>query len=110
MATITTKELSETLGAEVLDVDVERLLNDPDVPAACLEALEEYGVLLFREIGIDDESQAAFGRRMGELVQFPKYENPDVMVISFDPDNPNVEYFASNDFWHIDGALDAVPA
>jgi alpha-ketoglutarate-dependent taurine dioxygenase len=32
------------------------------------------------------------------------------MEISFDPDNPNAEYFASNDFWHIDGALDAIPA
>jgi alpha-ketoglutarate-dependent taurine dioxygenase len=32
------------------------------------------------------------------------------MEISFAPDNPNREYLASNDFWHIDGALDGVPA
>jgi alpha-ketoglutarate-dependent taurine dioxygenase len=110
MATIATKKLGETVGVEVLDVDVDRLLNDDDLPAACMEALEEYGALLFRELHIDDDGQVAFGRKLGGLVQFPRYKNPEVMEISFDPDNPNAEYFASNDYWHIDGALDAIPA
>jgi alpha-ketoglutarate-dependent taurine dioxygenase len=110
MAAIVTKKLGETVGAEVLDVDAGRLLNDGDVPAACMEALEEYGALLFRELHIDDDAQVAFGRRLGKLVQFRAYKNPEVMEISFDPGNPNAEYFASNDYWHIDGALDEVPA
>ncbi|MGW6118208.1 TauD/TfdA dioxygenase family protein [Nocardia sp. NPDC055165] len=110
MPTLATKKLSDAVGVEVLDADADRLLHDPDIPAACMAALEEHGVLLFRELHIGDEAQAAFGRRLGELVQFPLYANPDVMQISFDPDNPNAEYFASNDFWHLDGALDAIPA
>ena len=110
MAAIATKKLGETVGAEVLDVDVDRLLNDDDLPAACMGALEEHGALLFRELHIDDEGQVAFGRKLGDLVRFPRYKNPEVMEISFDPDNPNAEYFASNDYWHIDGALDAIPA
>ncbi|MEV0767521.1 TauD/TfdA dioxygenase family protein [Nocardia salmonicida] len=110
MPTLATKKLSDTVGVEVLDADINRLLTDPEIPAACMAALEEHGVLLFRELHIGDEAQAAFGRRLGELVQFPLYANPDVMQISFDPDNPNAEYFASNDFWHLDGALDAIPA
>ncbi|MFG1924494.1 TauD/TfdA dioxygenase family protein [Cryptosporangium sp. NPDC048952] len=97
-------------GVEVLDVDASRLLEDDDLPGACLEALEEHGVLLFRELHADDAVQAAFGRRLGELVRFPAYANPEVMEISFDPANPNAEYFASNDYWHIDGAMDAIPA
>ncbi|MGW0324043.1 TauD/TfdA dioxygenase family protein [Nocardia sp. NPDC003183] len=110
MPILATKKLSDAVGVEVLDADADRLLHDPDIPAACMAALEEHGVLLFRELHIGDDAQAAFGRRLGELVQFPLYANPDVMQISFDPDNPNAEYFASNDFWHLDGALDAIPA
>jgi alpha-ketoglutarate-dependent taurine dioxygenase len=105
-----TKKLSDTVGVEVLDVDAERLLHDDEVAAACRELLEEYGVVLFRELDIGDDAQAAFSRKLGELVQFPHYPNPNVMVISFDPDNPNAKYFPSNDYWHIDGAMDAVPA
>ena len=110
MAAMTTKKLGKTVGAEVLGVDVGRLLTDDDVPTACMTALEENGVLLFRELHIDDHAQVAFCRRLGELVRFPKYAIPEVMEISFAPDNPNREYLASNDFWHIDGALDGVPA
>jgi alpha-ketoglutarate-dependent taurine dioxygenase len=110
MAAIATKKLGETVGAEVLGVDAERLRSDGDLPAACMEALEEHGVLLFRELGIDDHAQVAFCRKLGELVKFPRYKVPEIMEISFDPDNPNAEYFASNDFWHLDGALDEMPA
>jgi alpha-ketoglutarate-dependent taurine dioxygenase len=102
--------LGKYIGAEVLKVDRDSLLNDDDLPQACMDALEEHGVLLLRELTIDDETQAAFCRKLGKLVHFPNYPNSEVMEISFDPDNPNAEYFASNDFWHIDGALDAIPA
>ena len=110
MTAITTRKLSENVGAEVLDVGLDRLLNDDGFPEACMEALEEYGVLLFRELHVDDHAQVEFCRRLGDLARFPKYANPHVMEISFDPGNPNVEYFASNDYWHIDGALDEIPA
>ncbi|RAY16314.1 TauD/TfdA family dioxygenase [Actinomadura craniellae] len=110
MAAIATRKLGETVGVEVLDADVDRLLNDDDLPAACMEALEEHGVLLFRELHIDDHAQVAFCRRLGEPVKFRNYPIPEVMEISFDPGNPNAEYFASNDYWHIDGALDEIPA
>jgi alpha-ketoglutarate-dependent taurine dioxygenase len=110
MAAITTQKLSEFVGAEVLGVDVERLLKDDELPGACLEALEEYGVLLFRELNPDDETQVAFGRKLGPLVQIPRYPNPEIMEISFDPANPNARYFASNDYWHFDGSMDDLPA
>jgi alpha-ketoglutarate-dependent taurine dioxygenase len=110
MPGIATKKLGTYIGAEVLDVDRDRLLEDDDLPRACMDALEEHGVLLFRELNIDDETQAAFGRRLGELVHFRNYPNHEVMEISFDPGNPNAQYFASNDYWHLDGALDPIPA
>jgi alpha-ketoglutarate-dependent taurine dioxygenase len=106
----TTEKLTDAVGAEVLDVDLDRLRTDDTLPAACLAALEEHGVLLFRELGADDEAQVAFCRKLGELARFPAYRVPEVMEISFDPANPNAEYFASNDYWHIDGLMDRVPA
>ncbi|WP_436788626.1 TauD/TfdA dioxygenase family protein [Yinghuangia sp. YIM S10712] len=110
MAAISTRKLSEFVGAEILDVDVDRLLNDDDLPSACLEALEEYGVLLFRELHIDDHAQVAFCRKMGELVRSPNFAIPEVIEISFDPANPNAKYYSSNDHWHFDGAMDEIPA
>ena len=110
MPVIVTRKLTESVGAEVLDVDVDRMRDDDDLPAACVEALEEHGVLLFRELNVPDDVQAAFGRKLGELVLFPAYPNPEVMEISFDPSNPNARYFPSNDYWHFDGSMDEVPA
>ncbi|WP_216895949.1 TauD/TfdA dioxygenase family protein [Nocardia alni] len=110
MATVATEKLSDKVGVEILDVDVERLLTDDDLPAACLDLLEEHSVLLFRELHAGDDAQVTFSRKLGELVQFPKYANPNVMEVSFDPDNPNAKYLPSNDYWHLDGFMDEVPA
>ncbi|MEV5835049.1 TauD/TfdA family dioxygenase [Nocardia sp. NPDC052112] len=110
MGTLVTKKLSATVGVEILDVDVERLLGDDDLPARCLELLERHSVLLFRELHPGDDAQVAFSRKLGPLARFPNYPNPNVMIISFDPDNPNAKYYPSNDYWHIDGAMDEVPA
>ncbi|OAA27714.1 putative taurine catabolism dioxygenase [Frankia sp. EI5c] len=109
MAVISVEKLSEHVGVAVLDVDVERLRSDEDLPAACLTALEEHGVLLFRGLGLDAPAQAEFCGRLGTLARMPRYPIPEVMQISFDPDNPNAEYFRSNDRWHLDGCLDAAP-
>ncbi len=111
MPTLATKKLTDDIGVEILDVGVERLLTDDTVPGALLDLLEEHSVILFRELHIDDDAQVKFCRRLGELALFPKYRiPPEIMEISFEPDNPNKEYFASNDYWHIDGALDEIPA
>jgi alpha-ketoglutarate-dependent taurine dioxygenase len=109
--TLKLEKATPTVGAEVLDIDVDRLLTDPAMPPAVMEAVEEHGALLFRQLDIDDESQAAFFSRLGDVVKFPNYAIPEVMVISLDPDNPNAEYFKGNVQWHIDGTIDqSMPA
>jgi alpha-ketoglutarate-dependent taurine dioxygenase len=108
--TLTIEKVTPTCGAEVIGVTVDQLLNDEDMPQAVMEAVEEHGALLFRNLNIDDASQAAFFSRLGEVVQFPGYEIPEVMVISLDPDNPNSEYLRANVEWHIDGTQDPKPA
>jgi alpha-ketoglutarate-dependent taurine dioxygenase len=106
---MTTKKLRTAVGAEVLDVDRQRLLHDPAVPDGVLDALEEHGVLLFREIGVDDEQQVAFGRRLGDLVARPGHPVPEITLITQDPENPLADYFKGNAQWHIDGAMDDIP-
>lgn len=113
METIETKRLAEDVGVEVLGVDVDRLRNDNDLAAWCLGALEEYGVVLFRELNADDQEQVDFCRKLGPLNKFessPPYEVEEVMEISFDPSNPNAEFLKSNDYWHADGLLDDLSA
>jgi alpha-ketoglutarate-dependent taurine dioxygenase len=109
MGVIATKEMTPTVGAEVLEVDRDRLLRDPDLPDAILAALEKHGVLLFRQIGIDDEEQVAFGRRLGELVARPGHPIPEITAITQDPGNRLAEYLRGNLQWHIDGAMDEIP-
>jgi alpha-ketoglutarate-dependent taurine dioxygenase len=106
---ISTKKLTAAIGAEVLDVDLDRLLADPALPDAVLDALEAYGVLVFPKIGVDDEQQVAFGRRLGALVGRPGHPIPEITVITQGPDNPLAEYFRGNLLWHIDGAQDETP-
>ncbi len=106
---IATKKLTAAIGAEVVEVDQDRLLHDPAVPDAVLEALEEHGVLLFREIGLDDEELVAFGRRLGDLVARPGHPIPEITTITQGADNHLAEYFRGNLLWHIDGAQDETP-
>jgi alpha-ketoglutarate-dependent taurine dioxygenase len=60
--TVTTKPLSESVGVEVLDVDCDRMLHDDALADQCLELLDRHGVLVFRELHPDDETQVAFRR------------------------------------------------
>jgi alpha-ketoglutarate-dependent taurine dioxygenase len=98
-----------TLGAEVQGVDRQQLLSDPAVPALVLDALEQYGVVVFRELRVDDDEQVAFGRRLGELVSRPGHPVPEITVITQDPQNHLSSYFRGNIYWHIDGAMDDTP-
>jgi alpha-ketoglutarate-dependent taurine dioxygenase len=110
MDVITTKTLGDTVGAEVVDVDRDRLLHDDAFPEAFLEALDANGVLLFRELNIDDSTQVAFCKRLGGVVAVPSHPIPEITVISLDPSNRLAEYFRGAFLWHLDGTMDDVPS
>jgi alpha-ketoglutarate-dependent taurine dioxygenase len=108
---LTTEKLTETVGAEVIGVDRARLMEDEDLPAAVMDALEANGVLVFRSLNMDDETQIAFCRKLGEIYTFPNMETPEIWVISLDPAvNPMADYLEATVYWHIDGTIDPVPA
>jgi alpha-ketoglutarate-dependent taurine dioxygenase len=91
-AVLKTVKLTPTVGAAVLDVDVERLLADEALPSALMTALEQSSVLVFHGLNIDDATQVEFSRRLGELVMFPGEPNPEILVVSLDPEHPYAAY------------------
>jgi alpha-ketoglutarate-dependent taurine dioxygenase len=104
--TVKVNKLTSTVGAEVLDVDVERLVEDEDLPEALMAALEENGVLLFRELNVDDRTQADFCHKLGTVYMWPNYDPPEISIVSLNPENPLAEYLHGAVEWHIDGTLD----
>ena len=104
-ATVTTERLTATVAAEVLDVDHDRLVNDDDLPAAVMKALGQNGVLVFRGLDLDDETQVAFCSKLGIVREFPESAVPGIFVISRDRTKTPYDQ-RSNARWHIDGVVD----
>jgi alpha-ketoglutarate-dependent taurine dioxygenase len=110
MTVLTAEKLGATVGAQVVGVDCERLLHDDALPAWILEALELHGALVFRGLSIDDATQVAFSKRLGQVEIFGKGVNPEIFRVTLDPaKNPVASYLRGTFDWHIDGCTDDVP-
>ena len=110
MTTITLEQLSPTVGAEVVGVDAARLLDDAALPEATLEALDAHGVLVFRNLHLDDATQVAFSRRLGRVEVFGKGEHPEIFRVTLDPTkNRAAPYLRGTFDWHIDGLTEDIP-
>jgi alpha-ketoglutarate-dependent taurine dioxygenase len=110
MAVITTEKLGATVGALVTGVDRERLLDDDTLPAWTLAALEDNGALVFRDLHLDDATQVAFSRKLGEVETFGQGEHPEIFRVTLDPaKNPSAAYLRGTFDWHIDGCLEDIP-
>jgi alpha-ketoglutarate-dependent taurine dioxygenase len=108
--TIRTEKLSETVGAEVLGVDRNRLLEDEDLPEACMEALDANGILVFRGLHLDAETLVAFSKRLGEIDASPSDEGvTGIMEVTIHPDSPRAEYLRGAFQWHFDGSPFPIP-
>ncbi len=104
------EKLGDTVGAEVIGVDRDRLLQDEELPQACLQVLEDNGVLVFRKVHLDDEAHVAFCRRLGEIHVYPSHPIPEISVVSLDPSKTAIaEYYKGTFDWHIDGTTDEIP-
>jgi alpha-ketoglutarate-dependent taurine dioxygenase len=110
MTTRTTERVGDTVGAAVVGVTGDRLLADPDLAAWCLDALEANGVLVFKDLHIDDATQVAFSKLLGRVEQFPHNDPPEIFRVTLDPSkNPAAAYLRGTFDWHIDGCTDDVP-
>jgi alpha-ketoglutarate-dependent taurine dioxygenase len=111
MAVLTTRKLGKTVGAEVLGVDPSLLLSDDALPKACMEALEENGVLVFRALHVDDDTQIAFSKRLDDVGKAEPAAPPRIFNVTLDPaKSSTAAYLRGTIYWHIDGAQDDVPS
>ncbi len=104
------EKLGATIGAEVVGVDRDQILRDDALPAWTLEALEENGALVFRDLHIDDATQIAFSKLLGRVETFGPGEYPEIFRVTLDPAKNRLAAYLRGTFdWHIDGCLDDVP-
>jgi alpha-ketoglutarate-dependent taurine dioxygenase len=110
MTVITTEKLSPTVGALVEGVDRDHLLDDEAFPSWCLETLDAHGVLVFRDLHLDDATQVAWSHRLGEVEKLGRGELPEIFRVSLDPaKSPSAAYLKGTFHWHIDGCTDDIP-
>jgi len=110
MSTFTIDKLEATVGAQISGVDHDRLLGDEALPHEVLEALDAHGVLVLRDLHLDDATQVAFSKRLGRVEVFGKGEHPEIFRVTLDPEkNPAAAYLRGTFDWHIDGCTDDVP-
>ena len=88
-----------------------RSAGDADAARDAQRALDDHGVVVYREIHISDDQLLAFSRLLGTLVVQPTGEHvhPEIQTITMDPTKTNAllaSYRQGNLHWHIDGATD----
>jgi alpha-ketoglutarate-dependent taurine dioxygenase len=97
--------LTPTVGAEVAGVDSATLASDPEAAGAVHDALETYGVLVFRGMHLQPEHQVAFCQRLGEIDREPGHHPVEgIYRVTLDKSkNSSADYLRGTFFWHMDG-------
>jgi alpha-ketoglutarate-dependent taurine dioxygenase len=108
------ERLQDDIGAEVRGVEPEQLQHDDVLADSILEALEANGVLVFRDLHLDPESQVAFCRRLGDVDTSPGHHPVEgIYRVSLDTSkNASAAKLRGTFDWHIDGCTpldDAYP-
>lgn len=106
MTVLTINKLTDSVGAEVLGVDSDRLASDETLGTAVLHALEDNGVLVFPGLGLKPEAQVAFCRRLGEIDHSSDGHHPvaGIYPVTLDKSkNSSADYLRATFDWHIDG-------
>jgi alpha-ketoglutarate-dependent taurine dioxygenase len=98
--------LTPRIGSEI-KTDVATLLSGSQADAI-REILEQRGVVVFRDLPIDDEQQVAIARTLGAI---PDNEGENgIYKISLDRGvNAKADYLKGSLMWHADGSLQPYP-
>ena len=106
MTALTVTKLTESVGAEVVGVEPDALAADDGFAQVILGALEDNGVLVFRGMRMDPETQVAFCRRLGHVDHSSDGHHPvpGIYPITLDiSKNSSAAYLRATFDWHIDG-------
>jgi len=106
MSLLTINKLTSSVGAEVVGVDPQRLVDDDQLAAPVLDALEDNGVLVFRGLQLGPRDQVAFCGRLGS-VDFSSdghHEVAGIYPVTLNTaKNSAASYLRATFDWHIDG-------
>ena len=111
------------LAAEVSGVDLSQPMAYEDF-LPIRDGLDEYGVLVFHDQDLDDDSQIAFSRHFGPLESSIRRHRPrsvasaeisDISNVApdgsiFPIDGEHMSYNLGNQLWHSDSSFKATPA
>lgn len=105
--------ISAALGLEITGMTSNDLVTRAGADAT-QAALDRHGVVVYREVNINDEGLLELSRMLGTLVVQPTGEHryPEIQTITLDPAKTNAllaSYRQGNFHWHIDGATDETP-
>jgi alpha-ketoglutarate-dependent sulfate ester dioxygenase len=106
MSLLTITKLSDSVGAEVTGLDPSHLAADDPVGETILDALEHNGVLVFRGLHLDPETQVEFCHRLGEIDYSSDGHHPvaGIYPVTLDKSkNSSAAYLKGTFDWHIDG-------
>jgi alpha-ketoglutarate-dependent sulfate ester dioxygenase len=106
MSLLTITKLSDSVGAEVSGLDPGHLASNDPVGETIMDALEDNGVLVFRGLRLDPESQVAFCSRLGGIDHSSDGHHPvpGIYPITLDKSkNSSAAYLKGTFDWHIDG-------
>ena len=109
----TISPLTPQVGVEVVGVSGHDFAGSA-AAKECGELLQRFGVVVYREVHIDDADLIALSRSLGEVAAGPtgEHEWPEIQTITLDPGktNPCSRHTAGATFhWHIDGATEERP-
>lgn len=112
MSTSTTI-LTPSIGLEITGASGTDLV-DPAAAETCLDQLSEHGVLVYRDLFIEDEDLIEFSRLLGDLVVVSTGEHarPEIQTITLHPETAArhlVPFRIANFHWHFDGTHDPLP-
>ena len=110
--TITTSPIKEHIG-----VVMEGAFSDghivPGAAVAIRDAIDQHGVVVFPEVGIDDDLYVEFGRQLGELVLLQRgtlATHPEIEAVTRDPNENELAAYRKGTFlWHVDGSTSKDP-
>lgn len=107
--TMRIQDITPTIGAEVLDVDLKNL--KPEEISEIKQRFVDRMVLVFRDQSLTRDEHKAFARRFGEIHIHPSKKNglnkddPEVFIIDTKPDAK----FSNGEAWHSDVSCEEVP-
>ena len=104
---------TSTVGLEITGYTAADLLR-PGGADEVREALDQHGVLVYREAHLDDDELLGLSRALGTVVVQSTGEHrlPEVQTITLDPSKTNAvlaSYRQGNFQWHVDGATQPRP-